>query len=148
RPTLLLLEWAHRAPAETPPVAVLLEFGLKDLKAVDWSGRAAVAGARLVQREGYRFRPSAGDKLTGTDSSRAYSDAGLRVPRKTPAVSKMEGIATVGVVLHLADVKADATLTVELQEGGKEGREKQTVKLADLLTGRTQPLWGGAAVVR
>ena len=28
RPTLLVLEWAHKAPKETPPVAVLIEFGI------------------------------------------------------------------------------------------------------------------------
>src|SRR5947209_793040 len=53
---LLLLEWAHKAPTETPPTAVLLEMGLKDLKATDWSGKVTVAGAKVVHREGYRFR--------------------------------------------------------------------------------------------
>jgi hypothetical protein len=147
-PGLLILEWAHKAPAETPPVAVLLEFGQKDVRAVDWSGRATVAGARVVRREGYRFRPSAGDRLTDPDGWQASSHAGLRVPKKSPAVSKMEPIATVGVVLHLADVKDNATLTVELQAGAKDGRGKQTVALAEVLKGRAHALWGGAAVVR
>ena len=84
RPGLLLLEWAHKAPAETPPTAVLLEFGLKDVKATDWSGRATVAGARVVSREGYRFRPSAGDKLAAPDAWQASSHRGLRVPAFTP----------------------------------------------------------------
>jgi hypothetical protein len=148
RGNLLILEWAHKAPAEGPPVAVLLEYGLKDFKAVDWSGRATVAGARVVKREGYRFRPSAGDKLADPDSWKASSHRGLRVPPKNPAVSKMEPIATVGVVLHLADVKEDAALTVELTGEAKEGRDKQTVPLAQVLGGRAQKLWGGAAVVR
>src|SRR5690349_21851265 len=87
RGNLLILEWAHKAPAETPPVAVLLEFGLKDFKAVDWSGRATIAGARVVRREGYRFRPSAGDKLADADGWKASSHRGLRVPAKNPAVS-------------------------------------------------------------
>jgi hypothetical protein len=145
RPGLLILEWAHKAPAEDQPVAVLLEMGLKDFKAVDWSGRASVAGARVVRRESYRFRPSAGDQLTEPDGWRASSHRGLRVPPKNPAVSKMEPIATVGVVLHLADVKKDAALTITLKEGEKE---KQTVRLADVLKGRTQRLWGGAAALR
>src|SRR5262245_820004 len=148
RKNLLVLEWAHKAPAETPPAAVLLELGVKDLRATDWSGRAAVAGARVVRREGYRFRPSAGDKLTDPDGWQASSHAGLRVPKKSPAVSKMEPIATVGVVLHLADVKDNATLTVELKAGAKDGRVKQTVALAEVLKGRAHPLWGGAAAVR
>ena len=33
-----------------------------------------------------------------------------------PAVIQQEGIATVGVVLHLADVAADAVLTVDSPE--------------------------------
>jgi hypothetical protein len=145
RPSLLLLEWAHKAPAEMPPTAVLLEFGLKDVKVTDWSGRAAVAGARVVAREGYRFRPSAGDKLAEPDAWQASSHRGLRVPAKNPAVSKMEPIATVGVVLHLADVKDNATLTVEPKDGEKK---KETVPLAEVLKGRTHPLWGGTAAVR
>ncbi len=145
RPGLLLLEWAHKAPAETSPVAVLLEMGLKDIKAVDWSGRASVTGARVVRREGYRFRPSAGDKLTEPDGWQASSHRGLRVPAKNPAVSKMEPIATVGVVLHLADAKGDAALTITLKEGDKE---KQTVRLAEILKGKKQELWGGSAAVR
>jgi hypothetical protein len=145
RTNLLLLDWAHKAPAESPPTAVLIEFGLKDVKATDWSGRAAVTGARVVHREGYRFRPTAGDKLTDADAWHASSHRGLRVPPKAPAVSKMEPIATVGVVLHLADLKEVAALTIELKDGEKR---KQTVPLGEVLKGRTHPLWGGTAVVR
>src|SRR5205807_9547537 len=75
--SLLLLDWAHKAPAETPPVAVLLEMGLKDLKAADWSGKATVAGAKVVHREGYRFRT--GDQLTDPGGWEASSHRGLRV---------------------------------------------------------------------
>src|SRR5438128_2732473 len=53
---LLVLEWAGKAKAEAPPVAVLLEMGAKDTAAKDWSGRATVTGAKVVHREGYRFR--------------------------------------------------------------------------------------------
>src|SRR5262249_55807731 len=87
---LLLLEWAHKAPAETPPTAVLLEMGLKDLKATDWSGKARVKGAKVVHREGYRFRKD--DKLIQPNAWEAESHRGLRVPAKQPAVSKMEPI--------------------------------------------------------
>ena len=30
--SLLVLDWAHKAPAETVPVAVLIEFGIQDTK--------------------------------------------------------------------------------------------------------------------
>src|SRR6266542_4995017 len=140
---LLLLEWAHKAPAETPPTAVLLEMGLKDLKATDWSGKVTVAGAKVVHREGYRFRTD--DKLVEPNAWEASSHRGLRVPAKNPAVAKMEPIATVGVVLHLADLKDDAALTIEPKEAG---RAKQTVALKDVLAGKTHKLWDGAAAVR
>jgi hypothetical protein len=146
--TLLLLEWASKAPAETPPVAVLIEMGVTDTKLAmtrDWSGQAAVTGAKVVHREGYRFRPGAGDKLLDGEAWEANSHTGLRVPPKLPAVSKMEPIATVGVVLHLAGVKADATLTVEPKNAELP---KATVKLQDVLSGKSQTLWDGAAVVR
>src|SRR5204862_4781224 len=110
RPTLLVLDWAHKAPKETPPVAVLVEFGVKDLKKTDYSGTAAVSGAKVVHREGYRFR--AEDKLVEPNGWSASSRAGVRVPAKTPQVSKMEPIATVGVVRHLADVKDDDRRTL------------------------------------
>jgi hypothetical protein len=146
--TLLVLEWAAKSPAETPPVAVLIEMGVNDTKLAkthDWSGQATVMGAKVVHREGYRFRPAAGDKLTGTDAWEAKSHPGMRVPPKNPAVSKMEPIASVGVVLHLADVKADATLMVEPKNAELP---KATVKLQDVLGGKSQSLWDGAAVVR
>src|SRR4051812_20367298 len=61
RPRLLLSEWAGRSRAERPPVAVLIELGLKDREPTSWSGQALVSGARVVHREGYRFRD--GDRL-------------------------------------------------------------------------------------
>src|SRR5260370_6278717 len=62
---LLGLQWAHKAEAETPPTAVLIELGLKDAQVKNWSGKATVSGARVVHREGYRFRT--GDKLLEAD---------------------------------------------------------------------------------
>ena len=63
---LLLLQWAKKAPAEAPPIAVLIEMGLKDAKPRAWDGRAVVTGAKVVHREGYRFRE--GDKLVEPDA--------------------------------------------------------------------------------
>src|SRR6516225_11347955 len=60
---LLLLDWAGKAKAAAPPVAVLIEMGLTDKQPQDWSGEAKVSGAKIVHREGYRFRPT--DKITG-----------------------------------------------------------------------------------
>jgi hypothetical protein len=54
----------------------------------------------------------------------------------------MEGIATVGVVLHLSDVQEDANLSITTV---REGAEKALVKLKDVLAGHAQELWGGKA---
>jgi len=64
---LLVLEWAAKSSLEKPPVALLIEFGQKDTAPTDWSGKASVSGAKIVHREGYRFRSKAGDQLTGAD---------------------------------------------------------------------------------
>src|SRR5260370_2689826 len=53
---LLVLDWANKAAAGNPPVAVLIEFGLKDKEPTDYNSKATVAGAKVVHREGYRFR--------------------------------------------------------------------------------------------
>ncbi|HEV3146026.1 MAG TPA: hypothetical protein VGZ47_19220, partial [Gemmataceae bacterium] len=141
---LLILEWANKSSLETPPVAILIEFGQKDSTSTDWSGKATVTGAKIVHREGYRFREKAGDKLTD-DGWAMKSHRGLRVPQNQPAVAKMEGIATVGVVLHLADVAADAKLNIETT--GEE-KSKSQVSVKDLLSGKPQPIAGGKGVVR
>ncbi len=141
--TLLLLDWANRGPRERPPTAVLIELGLKDKTPEKWSGRAVVSGAKVVHREGYRFRPA--DKLLDKDRWEASSHRGLRVPPRNPAVARMEGVATVGVVLHLSDIQAESTLTIE---PAKEGLEKATIALKDVLAGRTRELWEGRAKVR
>src|SRR5438132_335260 len=78
KPGLLLLEWANKGDKTAPPVAVLIEMGVKDVRPADWSGRVAVTGAKVVRREGYRFRPE--DKLVEPDGWKASSHRGLRVP--------------------------------------------------------------------
>ncbi|HTU22994.1 MAG TPA: hypothetical protein VMG10_33465, partial [Gemmataceae bacterium] len=159
KPGLLLLEWANCGLKERPPAAVLIEMGMKDKievgakkaakqtkineKTRDWSGRAVVSGAKVVHREGYRFR--AGDKLLDKDRWQASSHPGLRVPPFNPAVAAMEGIATVGIVLHLSDIQDDASLSIST---AREGAEKAEVKLKDVLAGHAQELWGGKARVR
>jgi hypothetical protein len=140
---LLLLDWAKRGSKERPPTAVLIEMGLKDKTPEKWSGRVSVTGAKIVHREGYRFRPD--DKLLDKDRWEASSHHGLRVPQRRPDVARMEGIATVGVVVHLSDIQDDARLSVTT---AREGAEKAEVKLKDVLAGRTQELWDGKARVR
>jgi hypothetical protein len=141
KPSLLLLDWASHASKEKPPVAVLIEMGIKDTEPTAWDGKAVVAGAEVVHREGYRFRQS--DKLTDKTGWTASSHRPIRVPPRQPQVARLEGIDTVGVVLHLNNVGADATLTLE-----KEGREKTMVPLKDVLAGQPHKIWDGAAVVR
>ncbi|MGH7222998.1 MAG: hypothetical protein ACRELF_07210, partial [Gemmataceae bacterium] len=143
KPGLLLLDWANRGSKERPPAAVLIEMGMKDKQAEKWSGRAVVKGAKVVHREGYRFRPA--DKLSDPDRWELSSHWGLRAPPRNPAVRLMEGIATVGVVLHLGDIQDDASLSITT---AREGAEKTEVKLKDVLAGHAQELWGGKARVR
>jgi hypothetical protein len=136
---LLVHEWAAKGDRRVPPVAVLIELGLKDAQATSWAGKAAVTGATVVHREGYAFR--ADDKLTDPDGWQASSHkAGAAAKKKKAA----DGAVPVGVVLHLADVKPDATLTVT----AGQGREPAAVPLAGVLAGKAQLLWNGAAAVR
>ena len=107
---LLLLEWASKGDKTPPPTAILIEMGLKDERPTDWSGRAKVTGAKVVHREGYRFRK--GDELTDPEGWKASSHRGLRIPPRQPVIARLEGIASVGVVLHLDDIKDDAKLTL------------------------------------
>jgi hypothetical protein len=141
---LLLLEWAGKAHNDRPPTAVLIELGLKDEAPADWSGRAAVTGAKVVHREGYRFRDK--DKLIDPDRWEASSHRPLRLPKGNPALARTEGIATIGVVLHLADVRADAKLTIDPRPESKD--KPAAVPLKEVLAGKRVPLWDGAAVVR
>jgi hypothetical protein len=142
---LLLLEWAARGNHEAPPVAVLIELGVKDTRPTPWSGSATVNGAKVVHREGYRFRD--GDRLVEPSGWEASSHRGLRVPAGPAGVviSRQEGTAGIGIVLHLADIRADATLTLEAKDGE---HPKVSVPLKEVLAGRTKPVWDGAAVVR
>src|SRR5262245_49500716 len=140
---LLLLEWAAKASIDTPPTAVLIELGLKDDAPTNWDGRATVTGAKVVHREGYRFRD--GDKLTEPDGWKASSRRPIRLPPRNPALAQTEAIVSVGVVLHLADVKDDAELAVETK--GTE-KAKVLVPLKDVLAGKPAPILDGAGVVR
>ena len=140
-----MLDWAAKSSMPKPPVAILIEFGQKDTAPTDWSGTATVNGAKIVHREGYRFRPNAGDRLTDPDGWAVNSHRGMRVPANQPAVAKMEGIATVGVVLHLADVKPDAVLNLDLT-----GTEKAQVgvPLDEVTAGKPAAILGRRGVVR
>jgi hypothetical protein len=140
---LLLLDWAAKSSLDTPPTAVLIEMGLKDTAPTPWPGKAAVSGARVVRRDGYRFRD--GDKLTEPDGWDVSSRRPIRVPPRQPAVAKTEGIDSVGVVLHLADVNDDAELSVEMRSA-QQGKAK--VPLKEVLAGKRVTILDGAAVVR
>src|SRR6266849_6272396 len=142
-PRLLVLEWAAKAAAETPPAAVLIELGLKDQTPTPWAGSAKVTGARIVHREGYRFRT--GDRLIDPGGWQASSHRPLRLPPRRPDLTLLEGIAGVGIVLHLADVKPDAELILDTR--GKTF-EQAIIPLKDVLAGQTKLVWGGAAAVR
>ncbi len=141
--SLPVLDWAARSDAPRPPVAVLIEMGVKDAEPRAWNGRFAVRGAQVVHQEGYRFRP--GDRLVGGAGWEASSHRGLRAPKgQGKLTTALEPNASVGVVLHLANVAEGATLRVESQaQAGKA-----TVNLARVLAGQVQPLWGGTAVAR
>jgi hypothetical protein len=143
KPTLLLLDWANRGPKTRPPAAVLIEMGLKDKTPKEWSGRAVVTGAKVVHREGYRFRSN--DKLLNEGRWKASSHRGLRIPPRNPAIARMEGIATIGIVLHLGDIQEDASLSIETAH---EGAQMARVALKDVLAGRTRELWDGQARLR
>src|SRR5579872_1998312 len=132
---LLVLDWASKAGAETPPVAVLIEMGLKDIEAKPWSGKAVVTGAKVVHREGYRFRDD--DKLTNPDGWKASSHRPLMAPKGQPATLTLDPFATVGVVLHLADIKPDATVSLSVSE---QEIDNVKVPLKEILTGKPQPI--------
>src|SRR5205085_3047140 len=93
---LLVLDWAAKSSLPTPPVAILLEMGLKDESATDYSGSATVTGAKVVHREGYRFRED--DKLIEPNSWKAGSHRPLRLPPRMVVRAVNEQLANVGVV--------------------------------------------------
>jgi hypothetical protein len=147
--TYPLLDWAKKASAGKARVAILLEFGHKDITSRDWSGQAVVSGAKVAHSEAYRFRDD--DKIqsqpVGKDGAaviswQAKTRPPMRAPKGQPAITKLEPVATVGVVLHLEDVDDKTTLSI-LHDGGKHG-----VVLGDVLAGKAQSLLDGAAVAR
>jgi hypothetical protein len=146
KPGLLLLDWATKGRVDKAPVAVLIELGLQDDRPTAWSGRATVRGARVVHREGYRFMDD--DKLLEADAwqarSRYAAPQQAAQKKKVPAKALAQRLATVGVVLKLADVQPNAGLTV--QAGDQKGAA--VVPLADVLAGRAKLLWDGKGAVR
>lgn len=141
---LLLLDWASQAKEAAPPVAILIEMGIKDAQPKNWSGKAAIEGAKLAGREGYRFRD--GDKLTG-GGWEASSHKPMRGPGQMPKAVQilMEPTATVGVVYHLTDIQPDASITLSVKE-----QELNNVKvpLKEVFAGKTQALANGRLAVR
>jgi len=142
--TLLVLDWAAKSSLERPPTAVLIEFGHKDAAPTDWAGEATVTGAKIVHREGYRFRPKAGDELTAT-GWKASSRHGIRVPARNANAARIEGIATIGVIFHLTDIQEDAALTI--QTTGAE-KTKSIINLKEVVSGKPKALLDGRGVVR
>ena len=135
------LDWAKKGNLGPARVAVLLEFGPKDIKLRDWSGTAIVTGAKVAHREGYRFQAS--DKLVGADGWSASTHKPVRAPAGMPQITKLEPVASVGVVLHLTDVQPDAKISVTLKDG-----EKAEVALADVRAGKTVGRWNNTAFAR
>jgi hypothetical protein len=142
-PRLLVLEWAARASHEAAPVAILIEMGLKDQAPTAWSGHASVTGARVVRREGYRFRT--GDRLVEPEAWEATSHLPIHEPSRSSGPRPEEGIAGVGIVLHLADLQPDAALTLNIKTKPSENR---VVSLNEMLAGQIRSLWDGAVTVR
>jgi hypothetical protein len=138
KPNLLLLDWSAKAADAKAPVAVLVEMGLKDTEATAWSGRISVTGAKVVRREGYRFH--AEDKLLDPDGFKATT----RFTGTARPVPPNARYATVGVMLHLDDLKDTASLTIT----AGDDLPKTEVKLAKVLAGEAATLWDGKAVVR
>jgi hypothetical protein len=150
QPRLLLLDWAGKAKPIGAPVAVLIEMGLKDKEPAKWSGHVTVEGGKIVGSEGYRFE--AGDKVVSPDGWEASSHYAVtnpailrRIPQLTgnKAAVRPGGVVSVGVVLKLQNASPNTVLTVSAQ-----GREKATVPMHDVLTGKTVSLWDGNVRVR
>src|SRR4051794_5082602 len=92
---LLLLDWAAKSKPETPPMAVLIELGLKDEEVKPWPGQAGVSGARVVHREGFRFRGE--DKLIDPNGWSASSHRTALARRGNAAVNRPNRPVSVGV---------------------------------------------------
>ncbi len=140
--TLLMLDWAAKG-AKQAPVAILIEFGLKDQQPTAWSGRAAVQGAKVVHREGFRFHQK--DKLVQPNGWEASTHQQPRRANMAPAMRRLFATAPVGIVLHLSDVQPGASLTLDVSH---DKLTKVTVPLQEVLAGQTKLLWDGTASVR
>src|SRR5438309_6406870 len=103
---LLLLDWSAKAKVEKPPIAVLIELGLKDQETKPWPGQASVSGARVIRREGFRFRGD--DKLVDPTGWSASTHRTAPPRARNAAVNRPNRPVSVGVVLHLSDVQPDA----------------------------------------
>jgi hypothetical protein len=68
----------------------------------------------------------------------------MRAPPKMPPAVTLEPFATVGIVLHLTDIKPDADLSIRVKD--RELDEK--IPLKDVLAGKTHLLQNGRALVR
>ena len=91
-------------------------MGLKDTAAEAWSGKAASPAPRSSIAKATASATS--DKLVEPDGWEAsVAPADPRAAKDMPGRRRhLERIATVGVVLHLADVQADASLTVTVKD--------------------------------
>lgn len=139
-----ILTWARQSSLETPATAILVELGKRDGRPTDWSGTARLQGARVVRREGYCFRPDAGDRLIEPHGWTASSHRALKAPRNNPVLNRLLGMSAVGVVFHLEAIHDDATLTVQ---AGTD-QPTVTVTLRKVLSGQPQPIYDGLGVVR
>ncbi len=140
---LLILEWAHKAPKETPPVAVLIEMGLKDADAKSWSGNATVTGATVVHREGYRFR----DRRQAARSERL---AGVVAQADALAAEHAAG-RHAGTVRHRRRRPAPGRRQARrrfIDSRERAARCDEKVPLKDVLAGKPHAIQNGRAVVR
>jgi hypothetical protein len=140
----LVLDWCARSVLpELPPVAVLVEMGLKDTEPTVWSGRFSLSKARLLRREGYRFR--SGDHARERDAWDASSHRPAGLPPRRPDLKLREPVDSVGVIFHIADIFPGAELTLSPR---RPDVQPVTVSLDEVLAGRPQTIWDGNAVVR
>jgi hypothetical protein len=149
-------EGEDRRPLDPEVVTVRLLLGVGDRQPQAWSGRATVDKGEVVGVEGWRFR--AGDKVTGTDAWEAKSliirrpapgkKAAAKQAAKQAAAGKTTSTSNTGPavtatgVLVALKAPADATLTVETEQG------KFQVPLADLTNGTVRRRLDGRVEVQ
>src|SRR4029079_1039608 len=73
------IAWAAKGTPAPNHVAVLLEFGVKDVNVRDWSGKVTIKGAAHHSTGGYRLRSD--DKVSGPKSWQLSSHRPLRAPK-------------------------------------------------------------------